>query len=245
MFQKFGIGLLMLSLLFTSCKKDDDFDDLPQDEQNDVDDQAMVDYLEDHYFDVDKGLIKKYKEDDETDDNIPSMMTMATKLPSGVWVVKRDGLIADGPAVTDNKTDSILISFNSSRFKATYKDLEEGEDSYGKYTAPFYNTIYSTGTPAWDPTFYYQKVTQAMLDKGIDESYFVIEGFLEGLKHFKASQTSGEELYNFQGAILVPSRMAYGRDMVYLGGMLDPSSYRDNSFVFNFELHRVLPRHQE
>lgn len=240
--KKFGIGLLMISLAFTACKKDDEFNDLPQDEQNETDDRAISDYLEDHYFDSEKGLIKKFDADDESDDNYQSLMAQATKLPSGVWIVKREGVTAEGPSITDNLTDSILISYTSSRFKATYNDLEEGEKAYAKYSTSFFNTIYSTGTPAWDPIFYYKDISQTLQNNGIKEEQFVIEGFVEGLKHFKATLTSGEELYNFQGAIIVPSRMAYGREFVYINGSLDPSTYRDNSFIFNFELHKIVPR---
>lgn len=242
MMKKFSISLLMLFILAASCKKDDDFKDLPQDERNQVDDRAISDYLEDHYFDSDKGLIKKYKEEDEDDDDFPPLMSMATKLPSGVWIVVRPGVEAEGPAVTNNKTDSILISYNSMRFKATYDGLKEGQKAYEAGAGSFYNTIFSTGTPAWDPIFYHQFISPEMQEKGINEDHFQIKGFIEGLKHFKSTQTNGSELYNFQGAILVPSRMAYGREFVYLGGSLDPVSYRDNSFMFNFELHRVIPR---
>lgn len=243
MIKKLGVGLLVLSLVFTACKRDDDDHDLPQDEQNEVDDRAISDYLEDHYFDPVRGLIKEFDDEDETDDDYPSLMTSATKLPSGVWVVKREGVTAEGQSVNDPKSDSILISYNSFRFKATYDDLKEGEKAYAKYSASFANTIYSSGTPVWDPAFYYTKITQEMADKGINESYFVIEGLVEGLKQFKSTQTDGSELYDFQGAILIPSRMAYGRDLVYLNGQLDGVSYRDNSFMFNFELHRVVQRH--
>lgn len=242
MIKKFGIGLLMISLAFTACKKDDEFNDLPQDEQNEVDDRAISDYLEDHYFDTEKGLIKKYSADDETDDGFPSLMAQATKLPSGVWIVKRECVSAEGPAISDNQTDSILISYNSTRFKATYDDLEDGEKPYLKYSSPFLNTIFSTGTPVWDPVYYYKDISETLENSGIDESFFVIEGFVEGLKHFKSTMTTGEDLYNFQGAIIVPSRKAYGRDFVYINGSLDPSTYRDNSFIFNFELHKIVPR---
>ena len=84
-----------------------------------------------------------------------------------------------------------------------------------------------------------------MTDMNIDLESFVIEGFVEGLKEFSATETSGVDLYNFQGVILVPSRLAYGRDFVYLGGNLDVNTYRDNSFVFNFELHKVVPRNND
>lgn len=242
MMKKWGIALLLAGVFLGACKSDDDNRDLPQDEQNQIDDQAIVDYLEDHYFDPERGVIKKYDEEDEEDDTYPNLKSLGVKLPSGVWVVKRPGVEAEGTSVVSNTQDSILISYNSSRFKASYEDLNENQRAYNKFPAPFFNTIYSTGTAAWDPVFYHTKLTEEMITRNIDLSYFVIEGFVEGLKEFKSTQTNGSDLYNFQGAIIVPSRMAYGRDFVYLGGQLDPNSYRDNSFVFNFEVHKVIPR---
>lgn len=244
MMKKWGLALLAIGLVFTSCKSDDDNDDLPQDEQNQIDDTAIVEYLEEHYFDPARGLIKKYDEV-VTADSIPNLKSLGTKLPSGVWIIPRAGVPAEGEIADDNLKDSILISYNSMRFKATYEDLGEGEEPYSKYQGSFYNTIYSSGTAAYDPIFYYTKITDAMAEKNIDLTYFTIEGFLEGLKHFKSTQTNGSDLYNFQGAIVVPSRLAYGRDFVFLNGMLDQNTYRDNSFVFNFELHKVLPRNTE
>ncbi|MFA5620017.1 MAG: hypothetical protein WDA08_06920 [Weeksellaceae bacterium] len=242
MIKKWWFGFLIIGIVFVTCDSDEfGFDDLPQDEQNQIDDESIVEYLNDHYFDPDKGLIKKYDAEDEEDDDYPSLKSLGIKLNSGVWIIKRPGVVAEGPAVTDNTTDSILISYNSTRFKAT-NDLEAGEKSYGKYSSNFFNTIYSSGTPAWDPVFYYQEITESMTDNGVDMSYFLIEGFLEGLKEFKSTQTNGTDVYNFQGAIVVPSRAAYGRDLVFINGVLDQSTYRDNCFVFNFELHKVLQR---
>lgn len=243
--KKWGIALIAFGLLLGSCKRDDDFDDLPLDEQNQVDDTTIERYLEDHYFEPTRGLIKKYDADNEEDDQYPSLRSLGVKLPSGVWVVKRPGVEAEGPAIQNNLSDSILISFNSTRFKATFNDLAEGEQPYEKFSGAFYNTIFSTGTAAWDPIFYYSKITEDQANTGITQEHFVVEGFVEGLKEFKSTMTNGADLYNFQGAIIVPSRMAYGRDFVYFSGIPDQNSYRDNSFVFNFELHRVVPRNNQ
>src|SRR5690606_21922932 len=122
MMKKWGICLLVAGLFLGACKNDDDVNELPQDEQNQVDDQAILAYLEDHYFDPERGLIKKYDEDDEEDDNYPSLKSLGTKLNSGVWVIKRPGVPAEGPAVTNNLQDSLLISYHSKRFIATNKD---------------------------------------------------------------------------------------------------------------------------
>ena len=241
MMKKWGIAIIAAGLLFTACNKDDGNDELVQEEQNKVDDDAIVEYLQDHYFSPDRGVIKKFDSEDEADDDYAPLSENATKLPSGVWVVKRPGVTAEGPVATNNENDSILVSYQSTYFKATYEDLAENEKPYAAISGPFLSTISTSGTPAWDPVFYYRKLTDAQIDNGIKLSGYVIEGFTEGLKEFKSTDNDGTELYNFQGAIIVPSRMAYSRDFDYLSGT--PSySYRDCSFVFNFELHRVVPR---
>lgn len=242
MMKKWGICILMAGLFLGACKNDDDVNELPQEDQNQVDDEAILAYLEDHYFEPERGLIKKYDENDEEDDNYPSLKSLGTKLNSGVWVIKRPGVTAEGPAVTNNLQDSLLISYHSKRFIATNEDLSEGEKSYEPYMADFFNTINSTGQAAWDPYFYYTPITPDLAGNDIKQSHFMIEGFVEGLKHFQSTQTSGADLYNFQGAVVVPSRAAYARDYIYSGGMLRNDIYRDNSFIFNFEVHKVLPR---
>lgn len=245
MMKKLGIGLIALAIFSTSCKSDDGYKDLPQEEQNSLDDQAILEYLEDHYFDEERGLIEKYDEDIEEDDDYPSLKSLGVKLPSGVWVVKRPGVTAEGPKVTSNLSDSILISYNSIRFKASDDDLSEGDRLYDLYLGAFYNTIYSSGSPNWDPPFYYKHITPELEENNVDLSYFAMDGFIEGLKEFNSTATNGADLYDFQGAILVPSRAAYSREFVFLSGMLDANTYRDNCFVFNFELHKVVPRNNE
>lgn len=245
MMKKWGMMLMAMAIFSTACKSDDNgYRDLPREEQDLLDDQAIVQYLEDHYFDPDKGLIEIYDEENDEDDDYPSLKSMAVKLPSGVWIVKRPGVIAEGPKITNNLNDSILISYNSVRFKASDEDLVEGQRLYAKNFGSFYNTIYSTGSGNWDPPFYYKRITKDLEERKVDIDFYVIEGFVEGLKEFASVQNSGADLYNFQGAILVPSRLAYARDFVYLNGSLDANTYRDNSFVFNFELHRVVPRNE-
>lgn len=243
MMKKWGIVLLAFGLALSACNNDDDNNELPQDEQNQVDDDAIIEYLEDHYFDPTRGLIKEFDSEDDSDDEYPNLRTQGTKLPSGVWVVKRPGMTAEGPSVQSNTTDSILISTQTHTFRASYEDLADGETGYSSIVnLSAWSTINTTGVPTWDPTYYYSVLTSSMTDNGLELSHFVIEGFVEGLKHFHSTQTDGSDLYDFQGAIIVPSRAAFGRDYVYTGGTLNNSVYRDLSFVFNFELHKVLPR---
>lgn len=231
-------------VLFTACKNDDDDIELPQNDQNQVDDEAIIQYLQDHYFEPNRGLIKAYNESDSTDDVYPSLQENATQLPSGVWIVKRQGVTAEGPVADDNTQDSILISLETKVFKADNRDLLEGERLYGtlsSLSSEPWSTINQSGQPIWDPFFYYTHLTDAQIENDINLSNFVIEGFTEGIKHFNSTETDGLDVYNFQGAIIVPSRAAYGRDVDYISGT-PKYNYRDFSFVFNFELHKVIDR---
>ena len=243
MMKKWGICLLAAGLFFGSCKNDDDNNEIPQEDRNLVDDEAIVKYMEDHYFSPDRGLIKKYDAEDESDDDYPNLKSQGVKLNSGVWIIKRPGVTAEGPSITNNTQDSIQISFDSKRFIANRDNADSDGDLYGD-VGGYFNTINSTGEAAWDPMFYYAKITEALADNDINLSHFVIEGFVEGLKEFKTTQTPGDGLYNFQGAIIVPSRAAFGRDFVYSGNQLRNDVYRNNSFIFNFELHQFLPREE-
>lgn len=241
MMKKWGICLLAAGLFFTACKNDDDVNEISQEDQNQIDDDAIVQYLEDHYFEPERGLIKKYDEEDESDDEYPNLKTQGVKLNSGVWVIKRPGVTAEGPSITNNTQDSIQISYDSQYFKANQENLESYETLYGVING-YSNTINTSGEAIWDPTFYYIKISDDLAENDITLNHFVIEGFVEGLKEFKTTQTSGEDLYNFQGAIIVPSRKAYGRDFIYYGGQLRNDIYRNASFIFNFELHQFQPR---
>ncbi len=241
MMKKWEICLLAAGLLLGSCKSDDDVNEVSIEDQNQVDDEAIVQYLEDHYFDPVRGLIKKYDEEDNSDDEYPNLKSLGTKLNSGVWIVKRPDVIAEGSAITSNVQDSILISYDSKMFRASNDNMETSDNLYGNLSG-YFNTINSTGQAAWDPVFYYSQITDALQENDINLSHFVIEGFVEGLKEFNSTQTTGADLYNFQGAIIVPSRAAFGRDFVYSGGQLRNDIYRNVSFVFNFELHKFVPR---
>lgn len=241
MMKKWGLAIFAVVLAFAACKSDDDFREPSIADQNKWDDDAILVYLEDHYFEPERGKIKRFDVTDSTDDNFPNLLSQGTKLPSGVWVIKKNGFVAEGPIADDNTRDSILISHETMRFKANYEDLAEGQKPYTNEFSILYSTINSTGTPAWDPYFYFTHITPSMVENNLNLSHFVMEGFVEGIKHFPSTNTDGSEAYNFQGAIIVPSRAAFGRDVVYVGG--SPSySFRNTSFVFNFELHKVIDR---
>jgi hypothetical protein len=241
MMKKWGLAIFAVVLAFTACKNDDDFKEPSIADQNKWDDDAILAYLEDHYFEPELGIIKRFDATDSTDDEHPTLLSQGTKLPSGVWIVKKNDYVAEGRSVVDNTQDSILLSYETKIFQANYEDLDEGQKPYTNNFQHLYSTINASGSPNWDPHFYYKEITEPMAQNNINLSHFVVEGFVEGLKHFKSTDTDGNDVFSFQGAILVPSRLAFSRDVNYVSG--SPSyGFRNMTFIFNFELHKVVDR---
>ena len=72
-----------------------------------------------------------------------------------------------------------------------------------------------------------------------------LKNFVEGLKHFKSTDRSTQDGYNFQGVIILPSQLAYGRNKVYAAGLGISdhfNQFRDVSYIFNIELVKTEER---
>lgn len=241
MMKKWGFTILAIVFAFSACKNDDDNGEPSIADQNKWDDEAILAYLEDHYFEPERGMIKRFDVNDSVDDDYPNLLSQGTKLPSGVWVIKKNDFVAEGRSVVNNAQDSILLSYETRIFKANKEELADGQKPYTIDLQTLYSTINASGTPQWDPYFYYTHLTPTMIDDGRKMEHYVIEGFVEGIKYFQSTANDGLDAYNFQGAIIVPSRAAFARDVDYIGG--SPSyNFRNFSFVFNFELHKVIDR---
>ncbi len=225
----FIIFSLSLGILFTSCNNDDDNDILPQKEQNEVDDAALVKILNDYYFN-ENGVMTKFDEDDESDDDYTPLMQYATQDPSGYWYVVNPNVEATGDRVTSNTSDSILIQHTTYSFKATKDDDRAASYFLNTYSS----SINTSGAPTWDPFFYYTPLT----DDSDKEEFYTIEGFVNGIKNFNATNRAADATppVKLQGVILIPSRLAYERDFNRL------QIPYDVSFVVNFELYKIIPR---
>lgn len=241
MMKKWGFAIIAVVFAFTACKNDDDNGEPSIANQNTWDDEAILSYLEDHYFEPERGQIKRFDAEDSTDNEYPTLLAQGTKLPSGVWVIKKNDFVAEGRPVVNNAQDSILISYEAKTFVADKEALAEGQKPYTNNFQTLFSTINGSGTAQWDPFFYFTHITPTMAESDVKIEHYVIEGFVEGLKHFQSTANDGVDAFNFQGAIIVPSRAAFGRDVTYYGG--SPSySFRNTSFIFNFELHKVIDR---
>lgn len=234
------IYIAVAALTVTSCRKEDGdtTESIIKDEvkdltvQNSNDDKAIAKYMDEHYLDA-SGKITRFSSTDTSDDANKKLSELnVQKLPSGVIVIVREGA-QPNPGTAIGATDIISIMQRSYSFVAQ-------ENNGIEYVSeiPFANTIDGTGNPEVDPSYYYVK--QSVMDaSNKTRAYYEIEGFQEGLKYFKSFNLPNSANYNLQGVILVPSRAAFARDEHYpYSGM----SFRNRSFVFNFQIYRTTPR---
>lgn len=234
--------LLMAAAFTQSCKDDDDnYSDVIVEpelitEQNSNDDKAIAKYMEEHYLN-EQGAVTKI----DSTKTIPQVKLAdlnPTTLPSGVIVIKRQGAQpSDATGTTIGDTDVLRIMHNTTTFLSTKND--KGDIIYSSsYT--FRNSIDGNGVPEVDPYYFYVKKSVLEASTNTDEqkkrSYYEIEGFQEGIKHFKGFNLDDSEIHNLQGVIIVPSRAAYARDAHYT------SAYRNRTFIFNFQIYKNTTR---
>lgn len=240
--KKILVCIFAISVVVQSCKRDEiqretikEVESLT--EQNTNDDKAIEKFLTDHYFD-NQGLIQAFTSD-TSDDHYPKLSQLnPVKLPSGVIVIKRENAQPnDANAKTIKQNDELRLMSKTTTFLSQKNN--DGTISYITGTN-LTNTVDTWGIPEKDPYYYYVRnsiLTNATTEASKKRNYYEIEGFQEGLKHFKAfNNLPDSESYNMQGAIIVPSRVAYARDAHYL------SSFRNATFVFNFQVYSTSPR---
>lgn len=232
--KKRWIYILLVGLAFQSCKNDDDDSTLTITEQNTYDDKAIIQFMDTHYFD-ELGNVITFNDNDESDDNEAKLSSYnPVTLPSGVVYILRPNA-QPNPGQTIGDTDIIKIMGVGYSYLAKNNN---GTIEFGSQGA-FMNTISSGGSPFEDPFFYYAQEDDLTKNK-VERSYYEIEGFQEGIQHFKSCEISNEENYNLQGIILVPSRAAYARD----ANLFNSSSFNfhDRSFMFNIQVYKTTAR---
>lgn len=235
--KKFFFYIAAISFVFTAC--DSDYQDPYQikevkkiSTQNSNDDKAIQKFLAEHYLD-ELGRIKAFSSTDTSDDHNKKLSELSPlTLPSGVVVIVRDGAQPEN-GTTIGSTDVIKI------MQTTYGYLsDDDKDIVLNSPYPFVNTVDGSGIPDEDPAYYYAK--KSLLESSDKEkSYYEMEGFQEGLQHFKSFAKDNSEIYNLQGVIIVPSRAAYARDLHYPYQGL---SWRNRTFVFNFQIYNTRAR---
>ncbi|MBV8326285.1 hypothetical protein [Chryseobacterium sp.] len=244
--KKIFLYILAGSLCFTACKKDDVVDtslNEPEDinVQNSYDNDAIKKFMNENYLDT-QGNIKAFSDTDTSDDNEKKLSDLPNEtLPSGTVIITRPTAPAGADTPIGPK-DSIRIMTNTQTYIATNVN---GTSVFGQKAAMTnYNSINETGLPIVDPKFFYIRsddklITSATTDAAKQKSYYMIEGFNEALQKFKSYNKSDSEGYSLQGVIIVPSRAAFARDLHY---NYSGYSFRNRSFVFNFQVYKNTPR---
>lgn len=258
MIRKFILALIACtSIVVTSCKNDDNssstdtYVDIPLDERYTLDDEAIEQYLTQYYFNPISGrlnakdtIVGTNPTTGVNDDDYVTLNNLAQKDAKGYWYVINPEVTAEGPSITSNTNDSILISYEVHRFRAS-------SDTSLKYKFLPISTYLSSlltgsGTPKYDPYFYHVALTETQTEAGLKPEYYILENFVDGLKHFKSTETDGISQIKLQGAIILPSKLAYGRNMAFesSSSYVSDQAQRDYSFIISFELHKILPREE-
>jgi len=243
MIKKFFAALFTTTVLLVSCSSDDDNDkELTVEQRKSLDEEAIEEYLNDHYFSPINGKLIKFDTitGNEDDANTP-LKDLTVKDPAGFYYAARPGVVANGSPIQSNDASKILISYDVKAFEAT-TDTQYAK-KYG-FVSTYLNSIDSgDGSAQTDPSFYYAKLNDALIENGVKREHIEMKNFGEALKKFKATDTNGRDLYNFQGVVILPSHLAFGRNRIYTGtSITENHGYRNTSFIFNFELHKVTPR---
>ncbi|QAR31404.1 hypothetical protein EQP59_08640 [Ornithobacterium rhinotracheale] len=229
---KYIILCLVVFLAISSCKEDEDpFKLISQKERNQLDDEAIIIYLKENGFNeagkaMPLSVLPK---------GTKSLYEMAKQDESGYWYVVNPKVPANGASITSNTKDEILLQYNLFSFTPQKIPNEKAEKKYDLKITPnmIESTINTTGVPMWDPSFYYIKP-----GKDINPELYEIPALINGLKHFKPTnrEADAKPAVQFQGLIIVPSRLAFARKANQL-----VQGY-DYSFILNFEIHQVKPR---
>lgn len=249
MIKKFFVTLIACSAVLVGCNNDDDNGvnketKIPVEERNALDDEAIQQYMEDYYFNPKNGKLTKFDTIKGNDDDAyPTLKSLAKQDNLGIWYAENPNHKGTGESIVSNDSTSIYLSSISTYFVAT--NSTDYKRKYG-YLGQFYYSSINTGdgSATQDPTFYYYIPTETEAKNGVKREHVELKNFAEGLKHFKSTNRSTNDLYNFQGVIILPSRLAYARNKYYVQstGLTEYSTYRDATIIFNFELPKIEKR---
>lgn len=249
MIKKFFVTLIACSAILVGCNNDDDNGvnketKIPIEERNALDDEAIQQYMEDFYFNPKNGKLTKFDTIKGNDDDAyPTLKSLAKQDNLGIWYAENPNHKGTGETIVSNDSTSIYLSSISTYFVAT--NSTDYKRKYG-YLGQFYPSSINTGdgSAEQDPTFYYFTPTATEIKNGVKREHVELKNFAEGLKHFKTTERATTDLYNFQGVIILPSRLAYARNKFYVSGsgLTEYSTYRDATIIFNFELPKIEKR---
>lgn len=241
MIKKFFIAFLFSTAFLTSCNNDDDGIREPNIEtQNQLDDDAIKGYLHDHYFHPTSGKPTAFDTIKGNDDDKYIRLENLAKNIDGVWYVKNSDIVEnpEGDQIISSEDSKILISFELKTFIAS----TENKNIYGSLGSYGSSINSGDGSGIYDPSFFYRPISEAEYKAGIRKEHIEMQNLTKGLKQFKSTKTSSKDLYHFQGIVIIPSRLAFGRGKAFDGTSLSEVYMRNISFILSFELHEVTPR---
>ncbi|MGL5234578.1 MAG: hypothetical protein ACRC8Z_07485 [Empedobacter falsenii] len=251
MIKKFFVTLIACSAVLVGCNNDDDNGvdketKIPVEERNALDDEAIQQYMEDFYFNPKNGKLTKFDTIKGNDDDAyPTLKSLAKQDNLGIWYAENPNHKGTGETIVSNDESKIYLNIEAKSFRATNStDYKRKYGSIGGLIYPWNSIDVSDGSSIQDPYYYYFTPTETEAKNGVKREHLELKNFIEGLKHFKTTERSANDLYNFQGVIILPSRLAYARNKYYVSGsgLSDYSSFRDLTIVFNFELPKIEKR---
>ncbi|WP_313360078.1 hypothetical protein [Empedobacter sp.] len=251
MIKKFFVTLIACSAVLVGCNNDDDNGvnketKIPVEERNALDDEAIQQYMEDFYFNPKNGKLTKFDTIKGNDDDAyPTLKSLAKQDNLGIWYAENPNHKGTGETIVSNDESKIYLNIEAKSFRATNStDYKRKYGSIGGLIYPWNSIDVSDGSSIQDPYYYYFTPTETEAKNGVKREHRELKNFIEGLKHFKTTERSTNDLYNFQGVIILPSRLAYARNKYYVSGsgLSDYSSFRDLTIVFNFELPKIEKR---
>jgi hypothetical protein len=269
MIKKFFVTFIASVAFLVSCNDDNSIridaeTKIPIAERNALDDKAINQYLEDYYFSpgdtvngkvIKSGVLTKFDTiKGNADDKYPSLKSLAKQDAAGFWYAENPYQkgSATGKTIKSIDESKITISYYVQNFRATEKTSLEDNPSQkfygtlgGYLTSPNPTYNYGDGSAVNDPIFYRYIPTATEEKNGVKREHLELKYFAEGLKHFTSTNRSKQDIYNFQGVIILPSRLAFARNRYFTGTSLSDIQYRDVSFIFNFELVDVEDRPKE
>jgi len=233
MYRNLLLYVILFSLFAQSCSTDDEVAVISETEQATQDDTAIVNYLAKYYFQANTGKVKAFDSTITTDDNYTPLSQIAVKLPSGVWYAQNPEVTANGVSVSSSYDKKLLMNYDMYIFISSKND--DGTISYGSPNSPYISTL-TSGTAKWDNNFYLHTLSATEVTNGVTESYYEMPGLQEGLKYFKTTERTVSDIPIFQGVIVVPSRLVYGRNSNYLGFNSTTTYVANPCVIFNFEI---------
>lgn len=225
---KFLSFSFLMIFLFSCSPDNNNISTISQTERDQRDDAAIQKMLHEYYF-TSNGKIAPCNNlncDGIIQKSLDSYVEKNDSL--GIYWVVNTNVVQSGDKPSSLDSD-VVLQYDSFTFVTT------SSGNYGTLL-PSLSTINGAGIPEQNPTFWKTTLSALEIANGIQESFYEMEGVQIALQDFASTSRGANPsspVVQFQGVIVVPSRMAFGRNA-------NGNSFAsDTSFVLNFELLEV------